>query len=341
MAWARSIAVAALAGLASAAAAQAPAKGRSGTVTFLIEVAAPAGAKDVKLWFPYPTSDLEQTIEGLRFEGNYGAFSLSREPQSGALYLFTRWSAPIESHRLAVTFRAHAQERRVARPVESTGPIPPEVRRYLEAEFWIPSDDAGVRRLAAEIVGRRSGILARARSIYDWVLANTRRDPNVPGCGFGKVEATLASRAGKCADLSSVFVALARAAGVPAREVFGLRLGLPGERDVTDGHHCWAEFYLPGTGWVPVDPADVLKQLGEKDARGLDATAAQRLRDYYFGAVDEYRIVLQRGGRGLSFPEGNARKVNYFMYPYAEVDGLPLDYCRPRTFAYTIRFDEG
>ncbi len=192
--------------------------------------------------------------------------------------------------------------------------------------------------LAREIAAGKRGALARARAVYDWVVGNIRRDPDVPGCGLGLVEATLAARRGKCADTSSVFVALARAAGVPAREVFGLRLGRQGETDLTDGHHCWAEFYLPGAGWIPVDPADALRLT---QAKPLEPAAVKRYRDYYFGAVDEYRIVLERGGRGLLFAEGNAQKVNYFMYPYAEADGRPLDYCRPKAFRYTIRFREG
>ena len=68
--------------------------------------------------------------------------------------------------------------------------------------------------------------------------------------------------------------------------------------------------------------------------------AAKSVREYYFGGLDEFRIQLQKGGRGLTFPEGNAEKVNYFMYPYAEVDGSPLDYCMPSTFRYAITFAE-
>ena len=310
---------------------------RSGTLAFDIRLSAPAEAKSVKLWFPYPTSDMEQKIENLTFRGDYSYATLAREPKSGALYLFTDWNTPQAAHTLSVTFHARADERKVAQLRESSDPFPPEVKKYLDAEFWIPSDAPQIRTLAGKIVQGKQGVLAKARAVYDWTVENTRRDPNVPGCGLGNVEATLAARTGKCADISSVFVALARAAGVPAREVFGLRLGKPGQTDLTDGHHCWAEFYLPGTGWVPVDPADVRKiMLAEK----LDLTGAQKQRDYYFGAVDEYRIVLQRGGRGLSFAEGNAEPVNYFMYPYAEVDGRPLDYCRPKGFAFTITFKE-
>lgn len=312
---------------------------RSGAVTFKIEIKAAATAQDVKLWFPYPTSDLDQTIEKLHFHGNYSSFSLAREPHSGALYLYTDWSGPVTGGNrvMTVSFHARAKDRKVPNLVESKEPIPAEAKKYLLAEFWVPSDDKRIIAQARQITAGRKGILGKARALYDWVVENTRRDPNAPGCGLGNVEATLASRTGKCADISSVFVALARAAGIPAREVFGLRLGRPGQTDLTDGHHCWAEFYLPGTGWVPVDPADVQRIM----LRGnLDLPVAKVYRDYYFGAVDEYRIVLQKGGRGLTFPEGNVKKVNYFMYPYAEIDGIPIDYCKPRDFSYTISFRE-
>lgn len=311
---------------------------RAGSVTFTLEVAAPRDARQVKLWFPYPTSDPDQAISNLRFDGNYSRFTLSREPNSGALYLYTEWNGPMDPRRLSVTFHARARERRVRALVDRGSALPVEVRQYLESEFWIPVEDPRVKAVAAEATKGRRGILAKARGVYDWVVANTRRDPDVPGCGLGKVEVTIAQRTGKCADISSVFVAVARAAGVPAREVFGLRLGQPGQTDITDGHHCWAEFYLPGTGWVPVDPADVRKAMLAKD---LDLAAATPVREYFFGAVDQFRIQLQKGGRGLQFPESNAEPVNYFMYPYAEVDGKPLDYCRPREFRYTVAFTEG
>jgi transglutaminase-like putative cysteine protease len=326
-----------VAALALAVSLAAGASERSGTVTFSIEVASPPDAKVVKLWFPYPTSDLEQSISGLKFDGNYSSFSLSREPNSGALYLFTEWRGPMAQRTLTVSFRARGRERRVTQLLEKAGPIPVEVRTFLESEFFVPVDDPRVKAVAAQATKGKKGTLAKARAVYDWVVENTRRDPNVPGCGLGKVEVTLAQRTGKCADISSVYVALARAAGVPAREVFGLRLGKPGETDISGGHHCWAEFYLPGTGWVPVDPADVRRVML---AKNLDLAAAKDYREYYFGGVDEFRIQLQKGGRGLTFPEGNAEKVNYFMYPYAEVDGKPLDYCMPSTFRYAITFKE-
>ena len=104
-------------------------------------------------------------------------------------------------------------------------------------------------------------MLEKARAIYDWTCENTYRDPDTRGCGKGDVCALLKKPGGKCTDISSVFVALARAAGVPAREIFGIRLGKKAEEDITGWQHCWAEFYLPGYGWVPADPADVRKAM--------------------------------------------------------------------------------
>lgn len=218
---------------------------------------------------------------------------------------------------------------------DTNAPIPKEVKRYLESNWWIPTGGK-VGEIANQITKGKKGILEKSRAVYDWVVENTYRDPDVKGCGLGIVEQTLAKRGGKCVDISSVYVALARAAGVPAREVFGLRLGKKPEEDMTGGFHCWAEFYLPGMGWVPVDPADVRKIML---IRNLNLKQAKELREYYFGAVDEYRIVLERGRRGITlYPPQKGGPLNYFMYPYAETDGKSLNCFDPKKFSYSVHF---
>jgi len=129
----------------------------------------------------------------------------------------------------------------------------------------------------------------------------------------------------KCADISSVYVALARNIGVPAREVFGIRLGKKAEQDITGDYHCWAEFYLPGTGWVSVDPADVRKKMLVNNLKLADV---KEFREYYFGKVDQYRIAQA------------TNPLNYFMYPYAEVNGKALDYFDPKSFRYSVHFKQ-
>ena len=65
----------------------------------------------------------------------------------------------------------------------------------------------------------------KARAIYEWIVDNTFRDPKVKGCGIGDISTMLQTGylGGKCADLNALYVGLARAAGLPARDVYGIR----------------------------------------------------------------------------------------------------------------------
>lgn len=312
------------------------AKSREGVVTIRINPNAPEDVENVKLWLPYPISDDHQKIEDIKVAGNFLKSDKYNEPQSRFVLLFAEWNKNSNNMALELQFKVKAEERVVNQLKERKKPIPDNVKKYLEPEPFVPTDGK-VKEIANEIIKGKNGILSKAQAVYDWVVENTHRDPNVKGCGLGIVEKTLSEGGGgKCADISTVFVALLRAAGVPAREVFGLRLGKNNEDDMTGGYHCWAEFYLPGTGWVPADPADVRKAMLEKN---LDIEQAKPYREYFFGRVDEYRIVLRKGGRGLTLtPPQTSGPVNYLMYPYAEVDGFPLDYFDPKSFKYSVHF---
>lgn len=151
------------------------------------------------------------------------------------------------------------------------------------------------------------------------------------------MERLLESLGGKCGDIHSVYVALARSVGVPAREIFGIRIPKGKEGDMTKAQHCWAEFYLPGYGWVPVDPSDVRKIMLEKK---LNLGEERDYREYYFGAVDENRIYYGIGRDLILNPPQKDGKLNYFMYPYAEADGKALDDLFGFNLGYTITFKE-
>jgi len=306
-----------------------------GFVTIHITPKADVTAKVVRLWVPYPVSDSHQKIENLHVEGNYSLSRILKESESGALYIFAEWRGKFRRREITLAFRATAKERSVGNLKDRGEPVPAEVERYLEGNRWVPTDKE-VGSLAKTITNENEGILERAKAVYNWVVENTTRDPEVKGCGIGMADRMLVKRSGKCADISSLFVALARASGVPAREIFGLRLGTKTTQDMTKGHHCWAEFYLPGQGWVSVDPADVRKIMLTKK---INLEKAGPYRDYYFGKVEENRIILTRGGRGITLnPPQASGPINYFMYPFAEVDGKPLDYLDPKAFSYQIRY---
>ncbi len=299
---------------------------RSGEVVLDITVETGPGARKTELWLPYPVSDEFQTIRNIRLKGNFSASAVYRDAATGGLILHAEWPGAKAAPRLQLSYEARAEER-VRRDFPAYGgpaseTIPVEVLPYLRSTELLPTDGR-IGEIAKKVTAGKKGILEKARAVYGWVVENLSRDPHVRGCGLGDVEVTLSKKSGKCADISSVFVAVARAAGVPAREVFGLRLGKKDSEDITGGYHCWAEFYLPGYGWVPLDPADVRKAMLVK---GLDLEEAKPYIEYFFGAVDQYRVALIKGRIRRLTPAQQGGPLTYFMYPYAEVDGRPLEY---------------
>jgi transglutaminase-like putative cysteine protease len=312
------------------------AKERSGEIEIAVTIAAPDDSKDVRAWIPYPVSNNTQDISNVRVNGNFSQSGIYGEKETGNLSLYAEWAKPEKERTITLTFNATAREL-VKKNFPAVEPaIPVEIQEYLKSSKLIPTDGK-VKEVALGITHKKQKISAKARAVYQWVVENTVRNPDTKGCGTGEVEIQITKRSGKCADISSVFVSIARAAGVPAREVFGLRLGKKDDEDMTGGHHCWVEFYVPGYGWVPADPADVRKaMLVEK----LDLKGAEKIIDYYFGAVDEYRIALAVGGRGYYLnPRQNDGPLNYFMYPYAEVNGKALEWLAAQTdLKYKIKF---
>ena len=83
---------------------------------------------------------------------------------------------------------------------------------------------------------------------------------------------------GKCADLNALYVGLVRAAGIPARDVYGIRVAPSkfgykslgaGSETITKAHTAVRRCFIAGIGWVPVDPADVRKVVLEEPPGNL------------------------------------------------------------------------
>ena len=201
-----------------------------------------------------------------------------------------------------------------------------------ERRFWtgptatMPLDGI-VLDTAAKITAGRDTPRERLRAIYDWVVEHTHRDPDVPGCGRGEIKTMLdkGEFGGKCADINGLMVGLARAAGFPAREVYGIRaapsrlfpsLGVSG--DVSRAQHCRAEVFLDGTGWLPVDPADVRKVVLQ-DKIPLDSGEVRSLRDQLFGNW-EMNWIGYNSAMDIELPGANGSQrpeFAFLMYPCA------------------------
>jgi transglutaminase-like putative cysteine protease len=223
--------------------------------------------------------------------------------------------------------------------------------RFLRPTKLIPTD--GIVKKTADAITRGAGTdVERARAIYEWIVDNTFRDPKTAGCGIGDIRFMLESNnlGGKCADINALFVGLARAAGVPARDVYGLRvapsrkgyrsLGLSSD-NATKAQHCRAEVYLTGFGWVPVDPADVRKVVLEEPPGNLAMTdeRVKAVRERLFGSW-EMNWIAFNFAHDVSLPGARRGAIPYFMYPQGETSKGRLDSLDPDSFRYGITVSE-
>ncbi len=315
------------------------ASNQTGTYTWKFDLSEQPAGQETKLWIPYPVSDTEQSITNLKWEGNYSEAAVYTERTFGVPMLYVRWSKDAKQRKITLTFHAERTEQ-VKRnfPQTAASYDSNDYALYL-APTTLGPVTGEVKKLADEITTGKTGILEKARAIYDWTVENTFRDPETRGCGIGDVTALLRRPGGKCADISSIYVALARAAGVPTREILGIRTGKKAKQDVSKWQHCWAEFFLPGYGWVPVDPADVRKAMLKQNLK-IDDPKVAELRDYFWGRVDQYRIRLSEGRDLQLNPPQQGPAINYLMYPFAQVGGETLDWLDPETFTYSITWNQ-
>ena len=224
---------------------------------------------------------------------------------------------------------------------------PAELAHYLRSTKLLPTDGI-VKTTATEITSGVKSDLAKARAIYEWIVDNTFRNPKTRGCGIGDIRFMLESRdlGGKCADLNALYVGLARAAGLPARDVYGIRiakselgyksLGAVSE-NITKAQHCRAEVYIGGYGWVPVDPADVRKVVLEEPPgnRPLDDDMVKKARARLFGSW-EMNWMAYNFAHDVALPGSAAAPVGFLMYPQAETTDGRLDCLDPDNFKYEI-----
>ena len=226
-----------------------------------------------------------------------------------------------------------------------------ELEHFLRPTKLLPTDGI-VKATATEITSGRKTDVEKARAIYDWIVDNTFRNPKTRGCGIGDIRFMLESKdlSGKCADLNALYVGLARAAGLPARDVYGIRvakselgyksLGASSE-NITKAQHCRAEVYLGGYGWVPVDPADVRKVVLEEPPgnRPLDDDMVKQARARLFGSW-EMNWMAYNFAHDVALPRSSGAPVGFLMYPQAETSDGRLDCLNPDTFQYEITSKE-
>lgn len=269
----------------------------------------PPGAGKVEVWVPVAETDAFQTVSLVAVEGGL-KLERTREASLGNSMLHLAISQPNQPE-VVVTLKFDVLRREHLRkdfPATSSGEIPAEVKRWLEPDKLGPV--AGrIRELALEVTQGKATPLEKAQAIYDYVVSTMKYDKSGTGWGNGDIYWACDTKRGNCTDFHALFMGLCRAVGIPAR--FSIGFPLPAERGHGEigGYHCWAEFYLVGYGWVPVDASEAAKHPDK--------------RAYFFGAHDENRVQFTVGRDLELSPRQAGAPLNYFVYPYVEVDGKP------------------
>jgi transglutaminase-like putative cysteine protease len=279
----------------------------------------PQDARRVDVWLPYPVSDDRQEVTIVETAAPY-PHEVVKEPRFGNSILHLTATDP-RVPELPVELKIRVRRREFIRrgfagaggkpaaPAPATLPAPAELAAWLQPDRLVPLDDR-IRHLAAEVTRGRQGDVEKARAIYDYVVDTMSYDKSGTGWGNGDIYWACDAKRGNCTDFHALFIGLSRAVGIPAKFEIGLPLPATHGQGEIGGYHCWAEFFLAGYGWVPVDASEARKN---PDKRG-----------YFFGALDENRVQFTVGRDLVLSPRQAGPPLNYFIYPYVEVDGQPF-----------------
>jgi len=270
----------------------------------------PAGTKEVDLWLPFPQSDEYQKILSAKVNSAFPTKIETASQYGNKMVHLVVKNPTAATIPVTMEFTVERKERVQKNFMEvkttNDGKAPQNLQRWLQADHLVPLDQR-IREMSGEITAGKKTDVDKARSIYDYVLANMKYDKSGTGWGNGDIYWACDAKRGNCTDFHALFIGLARTAGIPAKFEIGFPLPADKREGEIAGYHCWAEFWLNGYGWVPVDISEAWKD----PAR----------REYFFGAHDANRVQFSIGRDVTLSPQQAGAPLNYFIYPYAEVDG--------------------
>lgn len=273
----------------------------------------PNGAEQIKVWVPIPLDSDHQRLEGFSLQQRLD-YIVAFEHEYGNRFLIFDLSDMVANGQDSVSLSLNYLIRRYSVDVLDTQlktlkPVEARLGRYLLPDTLIPID-GDIAKEAKRTAGGITSQLQQARLIYDNIVSTMTYDKT--GVGWGRGDALYACdvRKGNCTDFHSLFIGQSRALGIPARFIMGLPVPPDKNSGQIPGYHCWGEFYIEGSGWVPIDASEASKH-PEK-------------REMFFGGLDENRVAFSIG-RDIKLPDSVSRPLNYSIYPHVEINGAVHD----------------
>ena len=293
-----------------------PPKTRAFDFTYSAEIRTlPQGSHDVSMWIPLPRADANQDISELSVSSSASTRPVAHSDAEYGNQIFYVHLSQVMQPSLEVVMKFQVRRRELRRDVQHNVQARLRTEAAAPPDRWLKPDrlapiDGRIRELALRITQGKLTELEKARAIYDFAVQNLKYDKTGTGWGRGDIYYACDVRRGNCTDFHALFIGLCRAIGIPAR--FEMGVSLPEKRGAgtISGYHCWAQFYLKGYGWVPVDAAEASKNPAKIE--------------YFFGGHDENRLLFSVGRDLRLNPPQSGEPLNFFIQAYAEVDGKPF-----------------
>jgi transglutaminase-like putative cysteine protease len=258
----------------------------------------------VRVWVPYPASTPDQKVEAGTIESPW-PYRLTRDGL-GNQVVYLEGEGPAAAPLVIKATVERAPSHGIASSAAVTGSVE-DPQRYQTPVRLIPLD--GVIRQIAEQEGKGlPDADTKAHAFYEYVVRTMKYDKSGEGWGRGDAVWACTNQRGNCTDFHSLFIGMAMSQGIPARFSIGFPIPPGGDSGDIPGYHCWAEYYSGAHGWVPMDASEA-KKSGKTDA--------------YFGALPNDRVQFSTGRDLRLDPPQAGPPLNYFVYPYIEIDGAP------------------
>ncbi|MEM7412650.1 MAG: transglutaminase domain-containing protein [Myxococcota bacterium] len=264
--------------------------------------------EEIRLWLPLPAKTPDQQV--LEEELASSIPYTETVDALGNRMVHLRWTGrAAEGARFELrTVVSRRPSRGLARDAAKPG-SPDDPARHLAPTRKIPLDGL-IAQLGAQESRGLDTDRARIRSFYDYVVRNLRYAKHGDGWGQGDAIWACTEKYGNCTDFHSLFLGMARSQGISARFHIGFPIPANQMAGEIGGYHCWADAWDPAYGWLPFDASEAWK------AKRFDA---------YFGTLPSDRIGFTTGRDLVLEPAQAGPPLNYFVYPYAERSGVPVE----------------
>lgn len=268
----------------------------------------------IRVWVPHPADNADQRVLSADITAPW-PHTIHRDAVGNRLVYLEGNGSP--SGPLVMRFLIERRPSTGIPTTAATAGSPDDPARYRRAQRLIPLEGV-IRDLAIKLSDGRQTDEEKIRAFYDYVVRNLRYSKDGKGWGRGDAIWACHNKRGNCTDFHSLFIGMARSQGIPARFIIGFPIPSAADEADVPGYHCWAEYYERTRGWVPLDASE-----GKKSGRP----------DAYFGTLPSDRVEFTTGRDLVLTPAQQGEPLNYFIYPYVEADGEPVEEV-PATFRF-------